>query len=479
MLDPGGAVAGSQTNGPQVEVRAVKRSLTLGALVFIMFFTVSGGAYGLEDVVGSSGAGMGLVLIIVTPIIWSLPAALMVAELATAMPVQGGYYYWVKKSLGPFWGFQEGWWSWLTTWVDMAIYPVLFVDYAAFYFDVFHKNGLARWLLGLVVIWFFTLANIRGSKVVGDSSKLFGVVVLAPFVLLTVIGLFKLHGNPFSPLVPKGAGIGSAFTLGLFVVMWNYYGWDGLSTVAGEMKNPKRDYPKTLLITVPLITLCYLLPVVVGLSVVGTHGVEWTAGAWGTIAELVAGKWLGVILNAAALVSAAGLFSALLLSVSRVPFVMGDDGYLPKPLLKISPRYGTPWVALVVSSSIYSVFILGPFQKLVVVDVIVYSAALMLEFAALVAFRVKYPTMKRPYKIPGGWPVIVLVCLLPALVLGVAIFSQIRDEGPMKAVGLSALFLASGPLLYPLARHFKRRRGEEDADVELDFEDALGGEVTP
>jgi amino acid transporter len=252
--------------------------------------------------------------------------------------------------------------------------------------------------------------------------------------------------------------------------MWNYYGWDGLSTIAGEMKDPRRDYPKTLLITVPLITLAYLLPVLVGLAVVGTDQIEWTAGAWAPIAEEIGGRWLGASMNATALISAAGLFSALLLSVSRIPFAMGEDGYLPKALFRLHPRYGTPWVALVVSSAIYTIFILGPFQSLVVVDVVVYSAALMLEFAALIAFRIKYPNMRRPYRIPGGWPVIVLVVLGPVLVLGVAIFSQIRDEGLVNALGLALVFLATGPLLYPVARYFKRRRGEEERHVEIEVE---------
>ena len=91
-----------------VEVRRIPRTLGLGSLVFIMFFTVSGGAYGLEDTIGEAGAGMGLLLILIAPIVWAIPAALVVAELATAMPVQGGYYYWVKKALGPFWGFWKG-----------------------------------------------------------------------------------------------------------------------------------------------------------------------------------------------------------------------------------------------------------------------------------------------------------------------------------------------------------------------------------
>jgi amino acid transporter len=449
------------------DVRVVRRTLTLGALVFIMFFTVSGGAYGLEDVVGSSGAGMAILLILLTPLIWSLPTALMVAELATAMPVEGGFYFWVKKALGPFWGFQEGWWSWLTTWVDMAIYPVLFVDYSSAYFPVFSTNPLARWLLGATVIWVFTYLNIRGSKVIGDSSKVFGVIVLAPFLLMTVIGLFKMNYNPFQPFVLPGETPVSALNLGLFVVMWNYLGWDGLSTVAGEMKNPRRDYPKTLLISLPLITLCYLLPVVIGLAVVGVNNVTWTAGAWNEIAKVIGGSWLEFLMAAGALVAAAGLFSALLLSVTRIPFVMGEDGYLPKSLFKIHPKYGTPWVSLVVSSAIYSVFILGPFQSLVVVDVTIYAFALILEFAALVALRIRAPEMSRPYKIPGGWPAIVLICLLPFGIIVFALFNQVLEEGWAHAVGLAALFLISGPILYPISKHFKTKRGETDELPEM------------
>jgi amino acid transporter len=217
--------------------------------------------------------------------------------------------------------------------------------------------------------------------------------------------------------------------------------------------------------------LSYLLPVLVGLAVVGTTQVEWFAGAWSEIGEIIGGKWLGASITATALISAVGLFSALLLSVSRVPFVMGEDGYLPKVLFKTHKKYGTPWVALVISSSIYSIFILGSFQDLVVVDVTVYSFALMLEFVALIVFRYKYPNMKRPYKIPGGWPVIITICVLPALVLGFAIWSQVQYEGLFKAVGLAAMFLATGPILYPIAKYFKNRRGEEEHQIELEFED--------
>jgi amino acid transporter len=452
----------------KVEVAHVRRTLGLGALVFIMFFTVSGGAYGLEDTIGESGAGMGLLLILITPLIWAIPAALVVAELATAMPVEGGYYYWVKNALGPFWGFCEGWWSWITSWVDMAIYPVLFVEYAAYFFpDLFGDEGSAfyRWLLGAAVIWTFTYLNIRGAKVVGDSSTVFGVIVLAPFVLLTIFAIFNWQYDPFEPFVNPGQDITSAFALGLFVVMWNYLGWDGVSTVAGEMKAPQRDYPRMLLITVPLITAVYFFPTLAGLGAAGSTEIEWTAGAFTLVAEAVAGPWLGQFLAVAALVAAAGLFSSLLLTISRVPFVMSEDGYLPKALLKVHPRYGTPWVSLIVSSAIYTVFILGPFQSLVVVDVTIYAGALLLEFAAFIALRIKRPNMERPYRVPGGWFGAILVVLFPTAVILIAVYFQAYFEGWQGSIGLAILGLATGPILYPFARRYRQKRGVEDQDL--------------
>ena len=461
----------SSESAVSVEFRRIPRTLGLGSLVFIMFFTVSGGAYGLEDTIGEAGAGMGLLLILIAPIVWAIPAALVVAELATAMPVQGGYYYWVKRALGPFWGFQEGWWSWLTSWVDMAIYPVLFVEYAAYFFpDTFGEEGssLARWVLGASVIWVFTLLNIRGSKVIGDSSKLFGVIVIAPFLLMVVFALFNWQFDPARPFVNPGQSPTNAFALGLFVVMWNYLGWDGVSTVAEEMHNPQRDYPKMLLITVPLITAIYFLPTVAGLAAAGTEDIEWTAGAFTVIAEAVAGPWLGTLMAVGALIASAGLFSSLLLTISRVPFVMSEDSFLPKSLLKLHPRYGTPWVALVVSSLIYTVFILGPFQALVVVDVTIYAGALLLEFAAFVVLRVKAPDMNRPYKVRGGWFGVILVVGLPTAVIALAVYFQAYFEGWQGSIGLALIALASGPILYPLLAARRRRLGIVDDDIPIE-----------
>ena len=394
----------------------------------------------------------------------------MVAELGTAMPVEGGFYQWVKVGLGPFWGYMEGFWSWETTWVDMAIYPVLFADYlaqtyvpqaAAGKLVFFNLGPVAfdlHWFICVSVIVIFTAVNLRGAKIVGDSSVLFMVILLAPFVIMVLIGIPKLFIdgiNPMSPLTPPHTGLLTAFGAGMWICMWNYLGWDGLSTVAGEIHEPKRTYPRALVIMIPAITLVYVLPVLAGMAG-GTDWQAWTAGYFPVVAGNLAGPWLKLLMTFGGLISAIGLFSALLLSVSRIPFVVARDHYFPKFLTKEHPKYGTPATAIIISSVIYAVFCFGAFADLVVVDVFIYSLALVLELAALIALRIKKPDMPRPFKIPGGWFGLAVVVLLPTLIILFAIYETWVDEG---FGGLYLSFGAAilGILTYPVVKIFLKK----------------------
>src|SRR5207248_618589 len=101
--------------------------LTLWPLVAATFFMVSGGTYGTEDIVHGAGYGRAILILLITPILWSLPTAFMIGELSSALPAEGGFYAWVRRGLGPFWGFQEAWLSLVASIFDMAIYPTLCV----------------------------------------------------------------------------------------------------------------------------------------------------------------------------------------------------------------------------------------------------------------------------------------------------------------------------------------------------------------
>src|SRR5207302_1303769 len=106
-----------------------RRKLTVLSLAAATYFMVSGGPYGVEELVQDTGYKLAIIILFIIPLIWSLPTGLMVGELAAALPAEGGFYVWVRRAMGPFWGFQEAWLSLVASIFDMAIYPTLFVLY--------------------------------------------------------------------------------------------------------------------------------------------------------------------------------------------------------------------------------------------------------------------------------------------------------------------------------------------------------------
>src|SRR5688572_13683246 len=137
------------------------RSITTLSLVFILYFSTSGGAFTTETLVTSVGPGMALLILILVPLVYSLPEILIVGELASMLPVEGGYYRWVQRAFGPFWAFQNGWLTWMYSLVDMAIYPKLFMVYLAYFVPGLSPSAV--WAVGLVVIWSATAINLAGS----------------------------------------------------------------------------------------------------------------------------------------------------------------------------------------------------------------------------------------------------------------------------------------------------------------------------
>lgn len=431
-------------------------------LVSVIFFTVSGGAYGLESLVNSLNAGWAIALIVLTPLLWSLPIALMVAELTSALPQEGGYYIWVREGLGTFWGFQEGWWTMCYTAVDMAIYPVLFVNYLGHFYPslAFSENGaaswkflLARWLVAVMVIATAFIANWRGVRVVGQSAVLTTAFVLGPFALLAIIG-FARHGALAAALFAIRKGLtqkysGHLLALGVSTALWNYSGWDNVSTFAAEVKKAPRNYPPALAFAQLLIVISYVVPVVAGVGTT-TNPALWSESAgWPAIAYAVGGRWLAVVVAGTALVSAWSMFNSQLLYASRLPYAMARDGWLPSPLGRVSNATGMPTIALATACAISALFAALPFSKLVVIDILLYSAALLLEFLALIALRMRKPEMERPFRVPGGWLGVLLATTSPmcfALVVAVASVSGRRAD--LWQAGVVLVLLLMGTLLY-------------------------------
>jgi amino acid transporter len=442
-----------------------RRALKLIPLAMTIFCCVSGGPFGLEAVV-SGGPGIGLLLILGVPIIWGMPSALMTAELSSAIPVEGGFYHWTKRSLGPFWGFLAGWWTWLYTWVDAALYPVLFATYISSLIQLLghaspiESNPWIKWAVGLAMVIPLTWLNIRGTKVVGMASVIFALIFLTPFAILVVLGMSKLLGNPsaaWTPMLAPGSSFIKAAGAGLYIAMWNYLGWDDLSTITGEVENPQKTFPRALLIAVILTIAAYLLPTLVGVVAVPDYA-SWEEGTWTKVGQAIGGSWLGILIVAAGLFSAMGLFASTLLASSRIPFVLGEDGWLPQAVTRLHPKYGTPWIAILISAVVYTTLSFQAFESLVVIDVLLDSSAILLELIALAVLRWKEPDLPRPYKIPGGWFGIAYVVLCPIAIVAFAVYYSvfIDEELGFKSLWMAAAALATGPVFYWIVA---RRKG--------------------
>jgi len=373
---------------------------------------VSGGPYGIEDMVPALGPGMTLVLLILTPILWSAPVALVMAELASAMPDEGGYVTWTRQAFGPYWAFQVGWWSWIDSFVDVAVYPALFVEYLRFW--VPDMAPVERWLLVVAFIVVLTGLNLLGVRPTGHAAVALAIVSLAPVGALTVAALMGPRVSPWTPLAPAGYGL-TTLGLGLAVVMWNYSGWDTPSTILGEARAPERAFRSATFLALPVLTAAYVLPMGATLASGALPWSQWTTGVLPTIARSVGGEWLGHAVAAGAVLSTAGLFMSLLLTNSRLPYVMARDQMMPRWLGAVDPRFGTPWTAIVVSAALYAGFAVFSFKELIVLNVWLYSLSLLIELAAFVRLRVVAPEMPRPWRVPGGLAVAVAVVACPVL----------------------------------------------------------------
>jgi amino acid transporter len=499
------------------ESKKLKRELTLLPLFGMIYFTVCGGAFGSEAIVGLSGPGIALLLLLLTPLLFSIPNMLMVRELGSMMPAEGGYYHWVKQAFGPFAGFITGWMNLVVSWVDVSIYPVLAAAYLGYFIPAL-SDGLQiggteisadtlSWIVGIILIWLITILQMRGARLAGLTTNWMGLVMLIPLAIISVLGIYNwiASGTTISlPFLTGGqevnfSSLTSALSVGLFVAMWNYMGWELPTSAGDEIVNPKRTYPLAMVLVLVAAIASYALPMLAGLY--GGAGADGQYQMWG-IEENETGagigavleesgitpeqvdRWgvdpttnygweypdiahrigvafsgedgnlatfLGSIVTISAVLSMIGLFIGNGLGASRVPFALAQDGMMPSWLVKVHPKYGTPWVSIIIAGVIFTILSQKAFAFLVVVDVFLNCMALLMQFFSLWVLRFKYPDVPRN-KIPGGWVGLTLVTLAPLAVITIAVVSQVVDEG------LSSLWLALSAILFGAVLYFVMRK---------------------
>ncbi|HVA95672.1 MAG TPA: APC family permease [Candidatus Dormibacteraeota bacterium] len=426
------------------------RKITVVPMITAAYFMIAGGPYGLEDIVQKTGYAATLLILLITPLLWSLPAALMVSELATAIPEEGGFYIWVRRGMGRFWGFQETWLSLAGSVFEMALYPNLCVAYIGRFMPglVAGHRGL---YLGFAMIALCTAWNLMGVRSVGEGSIWLNLALFAPFVALIILAIGSGRAGNAAPAPLRHVDLLG----GVLIAMWNYMGWDNLSTIAGEVESPQRTYSRAMFGTMILVIVSYLLPV----AAVARTGIDpnsWTTGGWVDVGQLIGGATLAVAIAAAGVIGSIGTFGTLMLSFTRLPLVMAEDGYLPRIFARRNPRTGAPWAAIVACAVVWGVcFPLG-FEKNLILDVLLTGLSILLEFWALVALRIREPELKRPFRVPGGMAGAVAIGVPPmALMVAVVVRNRVEIVGSTNGLIIGIAIVAAGAGLYFLGRAFR------------------------
>lgn len=439
-----------QESGRASAPSALKK-VGLFSFVFVMYSYNTAGPFGLEDQVRTSGPGMALIYQLLIPFFWCIPISLVAAELTTAMPVEGGFYRWTREAFGDFWGFLAGWWNWSASFLLGALYAVLFTDYLVFYFP--QLTGWRHFLVAVAVIAVIGYINVRGIRLVGRVATILELGIMAVVLVMCIMSVRMWHYNPFLPVVPPHKPPFQVFGVGLSLGLWLYAGYEQVSSVAEEVDNPKRNYPLALAWVVPLSMATYFLPTACALAALGDWG-KWETGYFSQAASLIGGPVLGFAITAAAAVMNLSILNSCVLATTRMPSAMAEDGYLSPLLARIHPKFGTPWVAILLSAAVYCLFAGLKVTQLIPVYIWLRIATSVLTVLSAWRLRRTRPELRRAFLIPwkgvGLAYAVVAPLVISAVALIIPMFSSAEADRFSSRWGPVVLLL--GPIAYLLLR---------------------------
>ena len=435
-----------------------KVDMKVGGVVFMLYCLVAAGAFGIEEMI-PNGSGITLVMLIAFPFIWAWPISNLVAEAGSILPSEGGVYVWAKEAFGEFWGFQAGWYNTVSIYITNGVYTALVVDYSSKYIQVLGDSELMQFGLKMAMILIFTVINLLGLREVGLVSSILSVAIIVAFGVVAVVGLINWQYNPMEPFIGADPETGEVFSVSealsgsLAICIWMYCGYECISTLAGEVKNPQ-VIPKGLIIAMPLIALTYVLPTLGGLVSVGDYqnwGTDPSATGYADVLTGHLGAVWGYVFLGIAIVSQCAIFNTYLASGSRGFFVLADDNLCPKFLVRVSKRRGVPYVGVLSLAIVTALLAQFGFTTLVMAEVVFILALYILLPLSVWKLRKIYPIEARKkqgcFVMPGGnagiW-------FFAGIVLVISVAAFMINGTDYFLIGILAC--STGPLFYVILK---------------------------
>jgi amino acid transporter len=256
--------------------------------------------------------------------------------------------------------------------------------------------------------------NYSGLAIVGYTAVVLGVISLLPFVIMSLIALPKIDPSRWLSLGQED--VKKDWTIFFNTIFWNLNSWDNASTLAAEVEEPRKTFPKALFFAGLLTCLSYIIPLLATTGAMPLDQKVWIDGYFANVAYLIAGNWLKYWMEIGAVLALIGLFEAQLSSAAYQLLGMSDLGFIPKIFGERS-KFNTPWLAILISTIIAIAMTSLSFTEIISTVNFLYSLGMLLEFASFLKLRKKFPTMKRPFKVPLGFFSLILMCIVPSVLL--------------------------------------------------------------
>ncbi|CAH2053798.1 unnamed protein product [Thlaspi arvense] len=444
------------------------KKLTLVPLIFLIYFEVAGGPFGEEPAVQAAGPLLAILGFLIFPFIWSVPEALITAELSTAFPGNGGFVIWAHRAFGSFVGSMMGSLKFLSGVINVASFPVLCVTYLDKLFPVL-ESGWPRNVCIFASTVVLSFLNYTGLAIVGYAAVVLGLVSLSPFLVMSAMAIPKIKPRRWGSLGNKKKDWNLYFN----TLFWNLNFWDNVSTLAGEVDKPQKTFPLALLIAVIFTCVAYLIPLFAVTGAVSVDQSRWETGFHAEAAEMIAGKWLKIWIEIGAVLSSIGLFEAQLSSSAYQLEGMAELGFLPKFFGVRSKWFNTPWLGILISALMSIGLSYLDFTDIISSANFLYTLGMFLEFASFIWLRRKLPGLKRPYRVPLKMPGLVVMCLIPsAFLMLIVVFAT-------KIVYLVSGLMTVGAIgWYFLINYFREKKIFKFNEV-IDDLDNVNGEQHP
>ncbi|KQX11088.1 amino acid permease [Streptomyces sp. Root431] len=415
--------------GGQGEGGSLRRSLSMWQLTMISIGATLG--TGIFVVLGDAvpQAGPAVTLAFVIAGLTALFSALSYAELAGTIPVAGSSYSYAYATMGELVAWVCGWCLVLEYGVSVAAVAVGWGEYVNELLDgtigvtipdalssAPGEGGIIN-LPALIVVLLAMVFLLGGAKESARANTIMVVVKIAALVLFCTIGFMGFKSGNYSDFMPLGMAGVSAAGASLF---FSYIGFDAASTAGEEAKNPQRDLPRAIMLSLIIVTALYVLVAAVAVGAWNWKDFEGSEASLAAIMNDVSGQaFWGTLLAAGAVISIASVVLTVLYGQTRVLFAMSRDGLVPKVFGKVSPKTGTPRVNTVIVSVFCGVLAAAiPLGELVDATSIGTLFAFALVNIAVVILRKTRPDMKRTFRVPLGW-------LFPVLGFGFCVYNML------------------------------------------------------